>query len=121
MATSIAQISKKAFDAVSKKVNGVIFKAVLETDEKGSYNRTTAAYDDATNTTYNCRLLVDKTPKDGKLGTYIISKKEQVLIVEGLTIVPKENQTLTFNGGTKTITFVDDVLSAGSLFYVVVK
>lgn len=121
MSLTVGQIGKKAFDAVAKKLSGVIHDAVLETDEKGSYNRTTASYDEASNSTYDCRLIVDKTPKDGKVGTYTVPEKERVLLVEGLTVVPKENQTLTYGGETKTITFVDDILFAGELFYVVVK
>lgn len=121
MSLTVGQIAKRAFDAVAKKLNGVIFDAVLTTDEKGAYNTTTASYDDASDATSNCRVIVDKTPRDGKLGTYTIGEKEKVILVEGLKTAPAENMTITFNGDTKTITFIDDILFAGELYYMVVR
>lgn len=121
MSLTVAQIAKKAFDAVAAKLNGVVFDGVLTTDEKGEYNTATASYDDASDATSNCRVIVDKTPRDGKLGTYTIGEKERVILVEGLTTTPTENMTITFNGVTKTITFVDDALFAGGLYNMVVR
>ena len=84
---------------------------------------------------YPCRLLVAKTPKDGQIGTYIVTEKERVCVVQGLSVVPEENQILTYmvpvapNGNQiptfreerKTITFVDDILGSGTFFNLVVR
>ena len=70
---------------------------------------------------YACRLIVAKTPKDGQIGTYIVTEKERVCVVEGLAVVPEENQILTFDNKEKTITFVDDILGSGTFFNLVVR
>jgi flagellar basal body rod protein FlgG len=121
MSTSVAEIGKKAFDAVARSLSGVVHSAVITTDEKGTYNTTTASYDASEGSTHDCRLIVDKTPKDGKIGTYTITEKEQLVLVEGCPIIPSENMKITFNGVEKTITFVDDILFSGTLFSLVVK
>ena len=76
---------------------------------------------DAAVSLYDCRLIVTKTPKDGQIGTYIVTEKERVCVVEGLSIVPEENQILAFRDERKTITFVDDILGSGSFFNLVVR
>ncbi len=121
MTLSVAEIGKQALDGVANALTGVVHSAVLTTDEKGEYNRKTGGYDDTPNLTYTCRVLVRNTPTGLTLGTHIITAKEQVLLLEGLKVVPAENHRLVFKGKTKTIVFVEDVLDAGGMYNVVVK
>lgn len=121
MSTTLKLISKKAFDKLAAKLTGVVFTGTLTKQTKGAYNRTTGSYDAPTDATHSCRVLVAETPTNGLLGTYTVSEKEKVLIVEGLTVVPVENDKLDFNGDTKTVTFVDDILDAGEFFQVVAR
>ncbi|APX88648.1 hypothetical protein BV394_01970 [Brevirhabdus pacifica] len=121
MATTVAEIAAEAFTAVAAEITDAIQSATISYDTQGAYNATTGTYA-TTTTTLTGRSVVDQvTPARDIFPDYVIGPRDEMVLLEGFTTVPKETWTLTFSGKDHTIMAVQDIVSAGTLFYVIVR
>lgn len=126
MSTTVAAIAAEAFTAVAAELPDVIKACTLTHVAKGSYNPTTDAYGQTTTTATGRSLnatgssveSVSSTIKD-HFPAYVAGPADVVLFLEGLSMAPKENDTVTIGAVVRTIKAVGDIVGAGS-FYVVI-
>lgn len=121
MATTVAAIADAAFDAVAAKITGVINACTVTRVTNGAYNTSTGTY--ATTTSNDTgRALVDETkPIADLFPDYVVGPSDTLILCEGLSTAPQENDTITIGATTRTITKVRDIVGAGTLFYVVAR
>ena len=118
---TVAQIAAKAFDAVAAKITDAIHPATLNWVEQGNYDPIEGKYPEVERSASG-RVVEDSTkPVADVFEGYIAGPAEVLVLLEGFTVAPKENWTLTYAGKTRTIMKVQDIVAAGSLFYVVAR
>ncbi len=119
MSISVADINKWALDAVAGAISGVVHDATMSDNAQGSYDVASGAYSDSSTTYTGGRAVIDtvKPPQD-VFPEYVAGPAEQLIWLEGFTTVAAENWSLTFNGATRQILRVQDVLESGGGFYV---
>ena len=120
MALDVARIAKLAFDGVARAISGAIHPATLTRTTQGAYNPTTGAYA-TTTATQTGRAVVDTAkPLQDVFPDYIVGAGDELILLEGFTSA-RENDSLSFAGRTRIIRQAQDVLAAGSLFYIVAR
>lgn len=120
MSRTVAQIAARAFDKVQAKITDAIHAATLTRATQGAYNPTTGEY--ATTTDEQAgRAVVDTVkPVEDVFPGYIVGPADELILLEGFTSA-KENDELAFAGRTRIVRQVQDIVAAGSLFYVVAR
>lgn len=117
---TVAEIAEMAFDAVAESITDAIHAASLSEDTQGAYNAVTGAYA-VTTTTATGRAVVDTVkPMADIFPEYVAGPSDELILLEGFTAA-RENMRLTFGGWVRHVTAAQDVLNAGSLFYVVAR
>ena len=117
---TVAQIAAKAFNAVAAKITDAIQSASLAYDTQGAYNVDTGEYA-LTTTTETGRAVVDTVkPMTDIFPDYIAGPGDELILLEGFTSCD-ENYRLTMTGETWHIQRVQDIVAAGSLFFVVAR
>ncbi|QDP65866.1 MAG: hypothetical protein Unbinned7865contig1001_65 [Prokaryotic dsDNA virus sp.] len=120
MAMTVAQIAAKAYTAVAAKITDAIHNASLTYDTQGAYDFDTGEYA-LTPVTATGRAVVDTVkPVADIFPDYIAGPGDELILLEGFTSC-KENYRLTISGDTWHIGRVQDIVAAGSLFYVVAR
>jgi hypothetical protein len=118
---TVARIAAKAFDAVAAKITDAIHPATLNWVERGAYDPVTATYPETPQSNPG-RVVEDSTkPVSDVFEGYIAGPAEVLVLLEGFTVAPKENWSITYAGKTRTVMKVQDIVAAGSLFYVVAR
>lgn len=116
---TVAEIAKTAFDAVASQITDAIHPATLGWVEKGAYDPEAGKYTETPKSDTG-RVVVDSAkPVADIFEGYIVGPADQLILMEGFKTAPVENYTLTFAGQTLTITRVQDIVAAGSLYYCV--
>lgn len=116
MSTSVAAIAAEAFTAVAAELPDVIKACTLTRVVQGAYNPTTGTYGETTTTATGRALIDTSTPVKDVFPAYVASVGELLIWIEGLTIVPMENDKLTIGGVDRTVTKVGDIVGAGTFF-----
>ena len=117
---TIAEIAKEAFDAVALEITDAIHAATLTRTVDGVYNTTTGAYE-TTTPDQEGRAVVDTvTPKADVFPDYVVGPADELVLLEGMTSA-KENDSLVFAGRTRIVMQVQDIVAAGSLFFVIAR
>jgi len=101
MAT-IASIAAKALDKVALKVTDAAHSATIT---------------DGT-TTSTGRAVVDKLTPSKEFSKFSAGESAQLILLEGFDTSPADGWSLTFNSRDYLVIRVQDILAAGSLFYV---
>jgi hypothetical protein len=118
--TTVAEIAREAFDAVAAEITDAIHPATLTRETQGAYNTTTGSYA-TTTTTQTGRVVVDTVkPVQDVFPEYVAGPGDELILIEGMTSA-KENDELTFAGLTRIVRQAQDIVAAGSLFYVIVR
>lgn len=116
---TVAEINELALDGVAAGIPDAVHSAILAYDTQGAYNAATGAYAETT-TTANGRLVVATGAPVGDIfPAYTVGPHDELLWLEGFTTIPEEDWRVTANSITWEIKAVQDVLAAGSAFYVV--
>lgn len=116
----IAEIAALSFDAVSESITDAIHPATLTRETQGGYNTTTGSYA-TTPTTQTGRVVVDTVkPVADVFPEYVAGPGDELILIEGMTSA-KENDELTFAGRTRVVRQAQDIVAAGSLFYVIAR
>ncbi|ASY62524.1 hypothetical protein SJ05684_c10670 [Sinorhizobium sojae CCBAU 05684] len=127
MTTTVAAIAEEVFDAVAEELSDVILSCTVTHKTQGAYDATTGAYSETTSTYTGRALICTGATVEGVGGAkitdifpgYVAGPADVVMILEGLTGDPKENDTIAAGGVTRTIKAVGDVVGAGSFFIVI--
>ncbi len=117
---SVADIAKLAMDAVSGEISDAIHPASLSEDAQGAYNAATGAYAITTTTAAGRAVVASEKPVTDIFPAYIVGPADELILLEGFTAC-RENMRLTFAGWVRTVTQVQDIVNAGTLFYVVAR
>lgn len=127
MATTVAAIADKAFDAVAAKITGVIQTFTITRTAQGAYDASAGTYT-TTVTTDTGRALNDTGSFEPNAALrdlfpdYVAGPGETMFWLEGLdTIVPKEGDKLTIDGTDRDIIRVGDIVGAGGLYAVIAR
>jgi len=127
VSTTVAAIAAEAFDAVAEEISGLILACTVTRKTQGAYDATTGAYSETT-TTFTGRAVIATGSTVEGVGNakiadlfpaYVAGPSDTVMILEGLTGAPKENDTIAAGGVTRTVKAVGDVVGAGTLFLVI--
>lgn len=120
MALTVAQIADIAMSAVSAQITDAIHAATLSHDTQGAYDFDTGEYT-VTTTTETGRAVVDtEKPASDIFPDYVVGPGDELILLEGFTACA-ENHRLTMTGATWHIQRVQDIVAAGTLFYVVAR
>jgi len=121
MALTVAQIAAMAFNGVSGAIPDAIHPATLTRTVHGAvYDPVTGSYPTTTETQTG-RVVVDTVkPVQDVFPAYVAGPGDELILLEGFTSA-RENETLIFAGRTRVIRQVQDIVSAGSLFYCVAR
>lgn len=118
--TTVAEIAREAFDAVAAEITDAIHQATLTRETQGAYNTTTGAYE-TTTSVQTGRVVVDTTkPVQDVFPDYVVGPGDELILIEGMTSA-KENDKLAFAGRTRIVRQAQDIVAAGTLFYVVAR
>ena len=118
--TTVAAISKLAFDGVAAKITDAVISATLARRTQGAYDDETGSYT-ITTTTQTGRIVVDgTTPVTDIFPAYVIGPADELVMLQGFTAC-QENDVLTFGGADRVVMAVQDIAGAGTLFYAVVR
>ena len=118
--TTVADIASDAFGAVSAAITDAIHAATLTRTTQGAYDPATGAYA-ATTAEQTGRAVVDTvTPIDDAFPAYVVGPADELILLEGFTSCV-ENDALEFAGRTRTVRRVQDIVAAGTLFFVVAR
>lgn len=98
----VAKISRIAFDAVSASITDAIHPATLT----------------HANGTATGRVVVDKVKPSSEFTEFKPSQSAQAIMMEGFTVAPTDGDTLTFQARDYFVIRVQDLMAAGSTFYV---
>lgn len=113
---TVAEIADLAFDGVSGAIPDAVHTATLAQDTQGAYSTATASYAVST-ATQTGRVVVDTvTPASDLFPDYVAGPADELLLLEGFTSCAEGNR-VTFQGRTKTVKLVQDIVGAGTLFY----
>lgn len=99
---TVADIAKAAFDGVGVAITDATHTATL-THAGG---------------TDTGRVVVDKVKPSSEFTTFKPSQSAQLILMEGFATAPTDGDTLTFNARNYFVIRVQDIVAAGSLFYV---
>ena len=127
MSTTVAAIAAEAFTAVAAELPDVIKACTLTHVTQGTYNATTGSYGETTTTATGRALITTGSSSEGvgsatikdMFPNYVAGPADLVIFLEGLSMAPQENDTLTIGGVVRTIKAAGDIVGAAS-FYVVI-
>lgn len=118
---TVAQIAKQAFDKVAAKISGAIHSAVITYQTQGAYDPVAGEYP-VVDVTLTGRAVQDSVkPIADIFPAYVAGPSDALVLLEGFSTLPQENWKLSFAGKVRTIRQVQDIVAAGSLFYVVAR
>ncbi|MEB3419908.1 hypothetical protein ACFSDD_11050 [Salipiger marinus] len=118
--TTVAEISREAFDAVAAEIPDAIHAATLTRTTQGAYDVATGTYA-TTTATQTGRAVVDTVrPVADVFPAYVVGPGDELILLEGFTSA-KENDSLTFAGRTRIVRQAQDIVAAGALFYVIAR
>lgn len=121
MAITVAQIAARALNAVSAAIPDAVHVATLTKTTQGAYNPATGAYS-TTTVTITGRAVEDSVrPVQDVFPEYIVGPGDVLVLLEGLSAAPVENDVLTYAGMARTIRQSQDIVAAGTVFYVVAR
>lgn len=116
----VAEIAALAFDGVAGAITDAIHPATLTRTVQGAYDPATGSYS-TTTTAQTGRAVIDTTkPMNDVFPAYVVGPRDQLILLEGMTSA-KENDSLAFAGRTMIVMQVQDIVAAGSLFYIVAR
>lgn len=119
MAT-VAEIAAKAFTAVAAKITDAIHSASLAYDVQGVYDFDAGEYGITTETETGRAVVDTVKPMTDIFPDYVAGPGDELILLEGFTGCA-ENYRLTMTGATWHIQRVQDIVAAGSLFFVVAR
>ncbi len=119
---TVASIAKRAFDAVAKRIGGVIHSASLKRSGVTDYDPDTAEIN-ATAQDFPCRvLLADSSAISDVFPDFEVSPADQLAYIEGSVMVAKENDVLTLSSGEKfQLKTSRDLLNSKQFYAAVVR
>lgn len=112
--TTIAEIAKEAFDDVAAEFTDVIKDCTLTRTIQDGYDPSTGAHSTTTVTSEGRAVFDTSTAIADALQGYVAGPGELLVYLEGLAMVPKENDAIVIGGEDFTIVHVGDVVGAGS-------
>lgn len=116
---TVAEIAALALNAVDAAIPDATHSASLSFETQGAYNAVTGAYATTITTYTGGRAVVDTVkPVADIFPDYVVGPSDSLIFLEGFVNVPQENWTLTFNGNDWAIKRVQDILDAGTIFFV---
>ena len=119
MPLTVAQIADLAMTAVQAQITDAIHSATLSYDVQGAYDFDTGEYATTTTTLTGGRIVVDtEKPATDIFPDYEIGPGDELIFCEGFTAC-EETWALTANSRTWIIRQVQDIVAAGSIFYVI--
>ena len=121
MATTVTAIADAAFDAVAAAITDAVQTITLTKTALGAYNVATGAYAE-TDTAYTGRGVLDTVkPMRDVFPNWTVGPKDQLWLLEGLSAAPAEGDKLTVSSVDYRIAKVQDIVGAGTLYYVVAQ
>lgn len=117
--STVASIAKEAFDAVAAEFTDTTIKAcsLTRVTDPGTYNPGTGEYEGRVETTATGRALFDtSTPVEDVFPAYVAGPSDRLVWLEGLSLIPAENETIAIGGQNHTVKAVGDVVGAGTFF-----
>lgn len=122
--TTVSEIAAKAFSGVSAEITDAIQDVTVMRTTQGAYDAASGSYSVTTSTQVG-RAVIDSPsglskPVADIFPAYIIGPRDQLILIEGVTSV-NEADTLSIGGLTYAVGAVQDILGAGSLFYVIAQ
>lgn len=121
MATTVTAIADAAFDAVAAAITDAVQTITLTKTAYSSYNTTTGAYSEV-DTTYSGRGVLDTVkPMADVFPSWTVGPNDQLWLLEGLSAAPAEGDKLTVSSVDYRIAKVQDIVGAGTLYYVVAQ
>lgn len=120
---TVAQIAKLAFDGAARGIPDAIHPATLTREVQDTYNTTTGKWNTvpAPGFPQTGRVVVDTVKPVGDVfPEYVVGPGDELILIEGMTSA-KENDELTFAGRTRIVKQAQDIVAAGSLFYVIAR
>lgn len=120
--TTIADIAKEAFDGLSAEITDAVHPATLtrRTIDEAAYDVMTGQYEAAVTTQTGRAMVETQRPMRDVFPEYVAGPGDELIFLEGFTAC-RENDHLTFGGRTRVIRQCQDLLGAGTLFYVVAR
>lgn len=121
MAISVARIAELAFNGVSNGISGVVHSATLTQKTAGTYNASTGVRA-ATTAPITGRAIEDAVkPVRDIFPAYERGPSDKLVLLEGMTSAPVENDTLAYSDRSLTIMAVADIAGGGGLYYVMAR
>lgn len=118
--TTVAEIGALAFNAVAAEITDAIHVATITRSTRGAYSTSTGEYAYST-ADQTGRLVVDTVKPVGDVfPEYVSGPNEVLLFLEGFTSC-LEGDAITYQGKTRDIVKVQDIVAAGTLFYAVAR
>ncbi|MBL4700115.1 MAG: hypothetical protein JKX85_02560 [Phycisphaeraceae bacterium] len=123
MVKTVAQIAKKAFDAVAKAIPDSIHECMLEREgEAGEYDAVSGEYSTSEPEIWTGRALVSTgTAIRDTFPDYVAGPTDVLIYLEGLSIAPLENDRVTIKSKTRLIVYTGDIVEAGTFFAMVAR
>jgi hypothetical protein len=117
---TVGEINAMAVDAVQAAIPDAVHSASLSEDTQGAYDNATGAYAITTVTAAGRAIVETAKPIADIFPAYVVGPSDELVWLEGFTAA-RENMRLTFGGWVRHVTQSQDVLGAGSAFYVVAR
>lgn len=122
MSTTVAQIAETAFNNVAAAITDAIKDVTVTRTTRGVYNTATGSYATTESTDTGKAVLDTVKPVNDIFPAYKIGPKDQLWLIRDVSSV-LEGDKVEFTGDSADyyVKAVQDILGAGSLFYVVVQ
>lgn len=122
MSTTVAQIAETAFNNVAAAITDAIKDVTVTRTTRGAYNTTTGSYATTDSTDTGKAVLDTVKPVTDIFPAYKIGPKDQLWLIRDVSSV-LEGDKVEFTGDSADyyVKAVQDIVGAGSLFYVVVQ
>ena len=121
MSQTVAQIADKALDAVSAAITDAVPACTLSWVTQGAYNTTTGTYAETPGSDTGRAVIDTVKPVTDIFPDYVAGPGDELIFLEGLTTAPKEGYKVTIGSVVRHIRQVQDIVGAGSLFYVIAR
>jgi hypothetical protein len=117
---TVGSINKLALDAVQAVIVDAVHAASMSEDTQGAYDVVTGQYAVTTVTAVGRAVVDTVKPVADIFPDYVAGPADELVWLEGF-IAARENMRLAFGGWVRHVTQVQDVLGAGSAFYVIAR
>lgn len=121
MSQTVANIAKTAMDAVSVEITDAIPAATMSWETQGAYDVDAGEYAVTVGSDTGRAVIDAVTPKADIFPDYTVGPGDEMIFLEGLTTAPQEAFKLTIGTQVWVIRQVQDILAAGSIFYVMAR